>query len=78
MDAPSGPFMGISLRHMDFLSANGARARPWQNTATVSQLCETCNETKDTDHYLCYCQKYGRERPVGKQSRRDSELMAQD
>ena len=32
-DAPSGPSMGISLRHMDFLSANGARARPWQNTA---------------------------------------------
>ena len=24
--------MGISLRHMDFLSANGARALPWQNT----------------------------------------------
>ena len=31
-DAPSGPSIGISLRHMDFLSANGARARPWQNT----------------------------------------------
>ena len=31
-DAPRGPSMGISLRHMDFLSANGARARPWQNT----------------------------------------------
>ena len=31
-DAPSGPSMGISLRHMDFLSANGARAQPWQNT----------------------------------------------
>ena len=26
--------MGISLRHMDFLSANGARARPWQNTGS--------------------------------------------
>ena len=31
-DAPSGPSMGIFLRHIDFLSANGARARPWQNT----------------------------------------------
>ena len=31
-DAPSGPSKGISLRHMNFLSANGARARPWQNT----------------------------------------------
>ena len=28
--------MGISLRHMDFLSANGARAWPWQNTAISS------------------------------------------
>ena len=31
-DALSGPSMGISLCHMDFLSANGSRARPWQNT----------------------------------------------
>ena len=31
-DAPSGPSMGIFLRHMDFISANGPRARPWQNT----------------------------------------------
>ena len=31
--------MGISLRHFDFLGANGARALPWQNT--VDDLINT-------------------------------------
>ena len=42
MDAPSGPAMGISVRHMDFLSANGARAQPWQNTEMPSAYYVCC------------------------------------
>ena len=38
MDAPSGPSMDISLCHMDFLSANGAKARHWQNTGSINMV----------------------------------------
>ena len=29
---------------------------------TVSELCETCNVTETTEHYLFHCDKYKKER----------------
>ena len=30
--------------------------------SNVSELCETCSETEDTNHFLFHCQKFGKER----------------
>ena len=30
--------------------------------STVPELCETCSETEDTNHFLFYCQKFTKER----------------
>ena len=55
-DAPSGPSMGFFLRHIDFLSANGARARPWQNTDNVMifwYFNKTCDKDSDEPVQVC-------------------------
>ena len=30
--------------------------------SNVSELCETCSETEDTNHFLFHCQKFTKER----------------